>query len=60
MMAGFLIPHAGYSGKYTNYRMSIDELERQTGIDFFPALERMNKSLSARLEAASPNAQFWN
>ena len=60
MMAGFLIPHAGYSGKYTNYRMSIDELERQTGIDFFPALERMNKSLSARLEAAVPNAQFWN
>ena len=60
MMAGFLIPHAGYSGKYTNYRMSIDELERQTGIDFFPALERMNKSLSARLEAAAPNAQFWN
>lgn len=60
MMAGFLIPHAGYSGKYTNYRMSIDELERQTGIDFFPTLERMNKSLSARLEAAAPNAQFWN
>ena len=60
MMAGFLIPHEGYSGKYTNYRMSIDELEQKTGIDFFPALERMNKSLSQQLEAATPNAQFWN
>lgn len=60
MMAGFLIPHEGYSGKYTNYRMSIDELEKKTGIDFFPALERMNKPLSDQLEAAAPNAQFWN
>ncbi len=60
MMAGFLLPHSGYSGKYTNYRMSIDELEEQTGIDFFPALERMNPTLSKQLEAASPNAQFWN
>ena len=60
MMAGFLIPHEGYSGKYTNYRISIDELEQKTGIDFFPALERMDKSLSQQLEAATPNAQFWN
>ena len=60
MMAGFLLPHEGYSGKFTNYRVSIDELEAQTGIDFFPALARMNKSLSEKLEAATPNAQFWN
>ena len=62
LMAGFLLPHdksiAG--GNCLSYRMSIDELEEKTGIDFFPNLEKRNASLSARLEAAAPNAQFWN
>lgn len=62
MMAGFILPHDNgiASGNCLQYRVSIDELERQTGIDFFPNLEKRNKSLSEQLEAAAPNAQFWN
>jgi hypothetical protein len=40
--------------------MSIDELEAQTGIDFFPNLEKRSPELARQLEAAEPNAQFWN
>ena len=62
MMAGFILPHDNgiANGNCLSYRVSIDELERQTGIDFFPNLEKRNASLSAQLEAATPNAQFWN
>ena len=62
LMAGFLLPHDNSiaGGNCLNYRMSIDELEQQTGIDFFPNLEKRNKALSEQLEAAAPNAKFWN
>ena len=62
MMAGFILPHDNgiANASPLNYRVSIDELERQTGIDFFPQFARMNEELSAQLEAATPNAQFWN
>ena len=61
MMAGFLLPHDNgiAGGNYKDYRMSIDQLEEQTGIDFFPNLEKRNKALSQQLEAAQPNG-FWN
>ncbi|MBO6097381.1 MAG: DNA/RNA non-specific endonuclease [Bacteroidales bacterium] len=62
LMAGFLLPHdksiAG--GNCLSYRMSIDELEAQTGIDFFPNLEKRSPELAQQLEAAEPNALFWN
>ena len=62
LMAGFLLPHDNGIAKSNclNYRMSIDELEAQTGIDFFPNLEKRSPELAAQLEAAAPNAQFWN
>lgn len=62
LMAGFILPHDGgiASASPLSYRVSIDELEKQTGIDFFPQLYRMNRELSNKLEAAAPNAQFWN
>lgn len=61
MMAGFLLPHDNgiAGGNFQDYRMTIDELEAQTGIDFFPNLEKRNKALSQQLEAAQPNG-FWN
>ena len=62
MMAGFILPHdTGISnGNCLDYRVTIDELEARTGIDFFPNLEKRNETLSKQLEAATPNAQFWN
>ena len=63
MMAGFILPHSSSiaGDDYTAYRCSIDQLEERTGVDFFPNLEKkIGKELSASLEAAQPNASFWN
>ena len=63
MMAGFIFEHQkqyASDASIGNYRVTIDELEAQTGIDFFPNLEKRNETLSKQLEAAAPNAQFWN
>lgn len=62
LMAGFLLPHSESiaSGNCLSYRISIDQLEQESGIDFFPNFEKRYPSLSQQLEAATPNAQFWN
>ena len=35
---GFILPNASSSASLNTFAVSIDEVERQTGIDFFPAL----------------------
>lgn len=35
---GFILPNASSSASLSTFAISIDEVERQTGIDFFPAL----------------------
>lgn len=44
----FLIPHKIKSQSYKNYIVTVDELEKKLGIDFFPALE---DDVENRLEA---------
>ncbi len=39
MMVGFLIPHKEASNSIFDFVVSVDEIERVTGIDFFPTLE---------------------
>ena len=34
----FLLPNASSSASLSTFAVSVDEVERQTGIDFFPAL----------------------
>ena len=61
MAAGFILPHdSGISGgNYLDYIMSIDELEEQTGIDFFPNLVgKIGKETADKIEAAAPSA-WW-
>lgn len=60
MMCGFYLPHDSSisKGNCLDYKCSIDELEQYTGIDFFPNLEKRDKALSVKLEAAAP-AAFW-
>lgn len=61
MAAGFIFPHSSSiaGDNYLDYIMSIDELERQTGIDFFPNLAGIIGSEAAdRLEAAAPST-WW-
>ena len=61
MAAGFLLPHdTGISdGKYLDYICSIDQLEQQTGIDFFPNLiGKLGKDTADKIEAEAPS-KWW-
>ena len=61
MAAGFLLPHDNgiAGGKFLDYIMSIDELEAQTGIDFFPNLSALlGKDKADAIEAETPS-NWW-
>ena len=47
-MIAFLLPHENTNKPLYEFVVSVDELERLTGIDFFPELE---DDLENRLEA---------
>lgn len=54
--AAFVLPNADrFTGGYESYAVSVDEAERRTGIDFFPALP---DSVENDVEAALPKS-FW-
>ena len=38
-MLGFVLPNASASGSITRFAVSVDEIEKKTGIDFFPQLD---------------------
>jgi endonuclease G len=62
MAAGFLLPHdSAIAGKdFMDYICSIDELEKETGIDFFPNLQRkVGKETAEMIEAETPS-KWWN
>ncbi len=54
-MIAFLIPHQETDAHWREFAVTIDELERQTGIDFFPKLE---DSEEEKLEAVI-DRKFW-
>lgn len=61
MAAGFLLPHDSgiANGNYLDYIMSIDKLEEETGIDFFPNLIKvLGKEKAEKVEAAEPSS-WW-
>ena len=61
MAAGFLLPHDNGIRKNNclDYICSIDQLEQDTGIDFFPALEQaVGKETAAKIEAEAPS-KWW-
>ena len=49
---GFWFEHRAYSDKYYNYAVSVDEVERLTGFDFFAALP---DDIEARAERTTKN-----
>ena len=64
--AGFYLEHKNYSKGSSGYdfkavTMSIDELEEETGLDFFAHLPAMvGKDMAAKLEAQDPvNSSVW-
>ena len=61
MAAGFLLPHDSSiaRGNCLSYIMSIDKLEAETGIDFFPNLAtEIGKAAADAIEAAEPST-WW-
>lgn len=55
---GFFYPHEKYSGDYMEKSMTIDELEHETGIDFFVNLPaKIGESLAAKVE--STDDPWW-
>lgn len=61
MAAGFILPHdQGIAGaNFLNYICSLDELETQTGIDFFPNLIRkIGEDKAQKVESAAPGS-WW-
>lgn len=55
-MIGFMFKNGMSSGKLSSYVMSIDEIEKETGIDLFASLD---DDLESKLEAAV-NPELWN
>lgn len=61
MAAGFYLPHdtSIATGDYTKYILSIDDLEKKTGIDFFPNLVgKVGKDTADAIEAEKPG-DWW-
>lgn len=61
MAAGYIFPHSSSiaGDNYLDYIMSIDELEKQTGIDFFPNLAgKIGSEAADGIEAAAPSI-WW-
>ena len=61
MAAGFILPHdtSISGGKFLDYICSIDELEQQTGIDFFPNLvQKVGQADADKIEAEAPS-KWW-
>lgn len=61
-MAGFYLEHRSYSESLSKkHCMSIDELEKITGLDFFANLPaKIGKDQAAQLEAADPSgSNVW-
>ena len=59
--AGFLLPHQASvaAGDFLSYICSVEELEKQTGIDFFPNLaRRFGAALAREVESRVPDS-FW-
>lgn len=59
--AGFILPHKSSiaNGNFLDYICTIDELESQTGIDFFPNLSKaIGKEKADLVEAAAPG-NWW-
>ena len=60
--AAFYLEHRAYSGSVSKeHSMSVDELEKMTGIDFFVNLPaKIGADQAAKLEAADPaNSSVW-
>ena len=61
MAAGFFLPHdpSIAEGKCTDYIMSVSELEKKTGIDFFPLLKDVVGAAQAAVIEDETPSKWW-
>lgn len=61
MAAGFLLPHDASiaMGNFLDYIMTIDSLEEQTGIDFFPNLQNLIGKENADKVESAEISKWW-
>jgi endonuclease G len=49
-MLGFVLSNVGASGSLQDFAVSVDEIEKKTGLDFFPQLENiLEQSLESKV-----------
>ena len=49
-MLGFVLSNAGASGSVTQFALAVDEIEKKTGLDFFPQLDdALEQALEAKV-----------
>ena len=57
-MLGFVLSNAGASGSLQAFAVSVDEIEKQTGLDFFPQLDNaLEQSLESKVNLSG--WRFW-
>lgn len=62
MGCAILLEHRNYEdgSKFKEYAISIDQLEKKTGIDFYPNLSKLiGKEAAAKVEAQDPKTINW-
>lgn len=62
MGCAILLEHRDYGNgsNFKEYAISIDELEKKTGIDFYPNLSKLiGKEAAAKVEAQDPKTISW-
>jgi endonuclease G len=57
---GFVFDNQGSQLPLTHFAMSIDAVEKITGLNFFPLLEKSNQSAQAIAVESTLNTQRWN
>jgi endonuclease G len=57
---GFVFDNQGSQLPLSHFAMSIDAVEKITGINFFPALEKSSQSAQAMAVESTLNTQKWN
>jgi endonuclease G len=49
-MLGFVLSNAGASGSVAQFALAVDEIEKKTGLDFFPQLDdALEQALEAKV-----------
>ena len=57
-MLGLVLSNAGASGSLQAFAVSVDEIEKKTGLDFFPQLENtLEQSLESKVNLSG--WRFW-